>query len=170
MMNKKNDKIHTRILDRAAEDLMSKNDKQMTKEPHKRYKKLYKQRDIGTVLVRTNNDRRLLVTAESADRRAKLDFDDADWILIVIPEKKNTQGKIVAYLVPTDDAADDIYRIHDAWLKKHTGNNSDNRTWKLCFDNDDGDQEICENEFAKKWEKFRLPGNVSSFDYPPEET
>ena len=169
-MNKKQTKVDTKILDRAAKYLMSTNDKPITKEPHKRYRKLYKQQDNSTVLVRTNNDRRLLVTAESTDRRAKLDFDDTDWILIVIPEEKNAQGNIVAYLVPTAEAAYEIYRIHDAWLDNHPNTAGDNTTWKLCFDYDDGDQKIGENNFAEKWKNFRLPGNVSSFDYPPKKS
>ena len=170
MMNKKQSKVDTKILDRVAKYLMSNNDKPITKEPHKRYRKLYKQRDSSTVLVRTNNDRRLIVTPESTERRAKLDFDDADWILIVMPEEKNTQGNIVTYLVPTAEAANEIYRIHDAWLDNYPNTAGDNTTWKLCFDYDDGNQKIGENNFAKKWKRFRLPGNVSSFDYPPEET
>jgi len=75
-----------------------------------------------------------------------------DYVLIVMPEVERTQGKVIAYLVPTDVAVTEAKAEHSAWLKTNPNTKGDNRTWTknrgqterfLLFGRDDRKRSVC---------------------------
>ena len=133
-MGKKKDKVDTYILDQAGIDIMNQMGKPIRKKPRSGNAKIYEQSVDNTVRVRTNNDRILIAKAKSTDPEAELDIEGTDQILLVMPREKRTHGAIVAYLIPTATAADEIRSIHKKWLRSKPNTKGKNKTWNLHFD------------------------------------
>ncbi len=77
---------------------------------------IYRRPDGQTVRVRTCNDHVLVVLADRPDEPAKLNIENTDHILIVMPETPRMRGRVHAYLVPTDDAVQAVRTAHAQWL------------------------------------------------------
>jgi hypothetical protein len=114
--------------------------------------------DGQTVRVRTSNDHVLIVLADRAAEDAKLNIEETDWLLLVMPEVERTPGPVVAYLVPTQEAVDAARRSHREWLATNPNTKGNNRTWNLWFCNKKGVSKPY-NDFATKWSQYRLNGH-----------
>jgi hypothetical protein len=77
-----------------------------------------------------------------------------------MPEKERTQGRIIAYLIPTAEAVAEARRTHRDWLASNPNTKGDNKTWTLGF-RPDGKHE---NNFSVVWAKHRLDSAVEVFD------
>lgn len=112
-----------------------------------------------SVRVRTCNDHVLIVLASQHSGDAKLNIEGTDWLLIVMPEVPRTPGNVIAYLVPAAEAAQEVRATHKAWLDSTPNTKGNNRTWNVWFD-PDGPSKA--NDFARKWNQYRLAGEVST--------
>jgi hypothetical protein len=149
-------RVASRVLVEAGLAAMKKADKPITRRPSKGSAKIYALPNGETVRMRTCNDHVLLVNADSPKPEAKLDIERTDWLLVVMPEKERTQGKIIAYLIPTAEVVGEVRHSHRDWLASDPNTKGDHRTWTLWF-RDDG--EITKN-FSAIWAKYRLGSAV----------
>ncbi len=53
------------------------------------------------VRIRTRNNHRLIITANQPDPNARLNIEGTYWLLMVMPERERTFGKVIGYLIPT---------------------------------------------------------------------
>lgn len=107
-----------------------------------------------TVRVRTCNDHILIVVANNPDPdKASLNIEGTDWLLIVMPEIERTEGKVLAYLVPTHVAVEAARRCHREWLATKPNTAGSNTTFNLWFDT--GGKS---SGFAAHWHQYLLPG------------
>lgn len=115
-----------------------------------------------TVRVRTCNDHVLIVlkVGDGATGDEKLNIDETDWLLVVMPERPRTPGKVMAYLVPTAEAHKAAVNAHRKWLAMKPNTKGGNTTRNLWFEEDTTDTEWC--GFHKKWSKYRLEGGGSA--------
>ena len=151
------DRVDTSVLLADGLRLMRENGKPLERVAGRA--RIYRMSDGDTVLVRTNNDRRLLATADRPELDAFLDIQRSDWLLLVVPEVKRTVGNVAAYLVPAEEAADAVRSSHEAWLSSHPDTKGENKTWVLWLDpfpsNSAGS-----GVYAEKWAKYRLNGST----------
>jgi hypothetical protein len=113
-----------------------------------------------TVRMRTCNDHVLVVLADSDDPdAARLNVEGTDYLLIVMPERQRTPGPVIGYLVPVSVVANAARSTHKGWLATNPNTKGDNRTWNLWF-NKDGPSKA--NDFAEKWQQYRLTGSASA--------
>ena len=157
----KDDRVDNSLLLNAGLELMQQNSKPLTKMPSMGRSMLFKLPDGTTVRIRTCNDHILIAVADSPRKDARLNIEGTDWLLIIMPEEERTHGKVIAYLVPTTEAVTEIRRAHEEWLANGPNTKGANTTWNLQFD-DSGSGIAC--NYAKKWKKFRLNGEVSTLD------
>jgi hypothetical protein len=121
---------------------------------------IYQMGDGARVRVRTCNDHLLLVLADAADpETAHLNVEGTDHVLIVMPERQRTPGPVVGYLVSASTVAAAARSAHKDWLATQPNTGGDNRTWTLWF-NKDGPSKS--NNFAEKWQQYRLRGSASA--------
>ena len=161
----KADRIDNEVLLQAGLELMRQNDKPLTKLPSKGRAKLYKLPTGETVRARTCNDHILIAVADKPTEDARLNLEGTDWLLIVMPEVERTHGKIISYLVPAEEAVEEVRQTHQAWLATNPNTKGGNTTWTLWFDHDGSGKE---NNYADKWAKYRLEGAVSTLDVAGE--
>jgi len=112
-----------------------------------------------SVRVRTCNDHILIVLGDKPSGNAKLNIEGTDWLLITMPEVPRTPGKVLAYLVPTKEAADAARKTHQAWLDTNPNTKGDNRTWNLWF-SENGPAKA--NNFHVRWKKYLLTGDADA--------
>ena len=157
----KGDRIDNGVLLHAGLELMRQNGQPLTKLPSKGRSMLFKLPGGDTVRARTCNDHILIAVADSPSKDAKLNIDGTDWLLIVMPEEERTHGKIIAYLVPTTEAVAEVRHTHKKWLANDPNTKGANTTWNLWFDDDGADKA---NNYAEKWVKYRVDGDISTLD------
>jgi hypothetical protein len=153
-------RLESQALVEAGLAAMAKAGKPITRLPGKGRARIYAQRDGKTVRVRTCNDHVLIVPSNGPEPEAKLGIEGTDWLLVVMPEKERTQGKTIAYLIPTADAVAEARRTHRDWLASNPNTKGDNKTWTLAFRADGKN----ENNFSVVWAKHRLDSAVEVFD------
>ena len=111
-----------------------------------------------TVRVRTCNDHVLIALADDPNPdKAKMNIEGTDWLLIVMPEVERSPGKVLAYLVPTQVAADEVRFCHREWLKSKPKTAGTNMTFNLWF-GPSGKS----GGYADKWQKYLLHGSTEA--------
>lgn len=130
---------------------------------------IYRTPTGSTVRVRTCNDHVLVALADAPVAGARLNIEGTDELLIVMPEVPRVRGSTLAYLVPTEVAADAVRKCHADWLASNPETKGENRTWNIWFSDD---APAKSNGFARKWAKYRLPGtsDLSIRKAPTEQT
>ena|SRR5688572_26210043 len=68
----------------------------LTRVAAERRGQLYTLSDGRRVRLRTNNDRRVIVTTDDTRSNAKLDLDGCDFVLLVVPEQRRKRGQVEA--------------------------------------------------------------------------
>src|SRR5271166_6556214 len=124
----KTPRIDNNALLEAGLELMKRNGKSLSKQPSFGRKMLYSLPNGETVRVRTCNDHILIVVADSPALDAKLNIEETDWLLIVMPEIERTPGKVIAYLVPTAVAVEASRQTHSEWLATNPNTKGNNTT------------------------------------------
>ena len=152
-------RIDNNLLVDAGLETMRQSGQPLTKLPAKGRSMLYTLPNGESVRARTCNDHILIVVASEETEGARLNIEGTDWLLIVMPETERTDGKVIVYLVPSKIAADAARRTHADWLATNPNTKGSNTTWNLWFD-PDGPAKA--NDFAKKWETYRIPSDVTT--------
>lgn len=161
------EKVSNSVLVQAGLKIMANNGMPLVKLPSKGRAMLYKRDNGETVRVRTCNDHILIAVADSPELNAKLNIEGTDWLLIVMPEEPRTPGNVLAYLVPTRIAVQEVRDSHRRWLESNPKTKGENTTWNLWFA-EDGPEKAC--GYAKKWEQYCLKGDASALlTVPPKE-
>lgn len=151
------ERINNEVLLRAGLELMRRNGKPLIKLPSKGRAMLFKLPDGQSVRARTCNDHILIAVADSPVEDAKLNIEGTDWLLIVMPEVERTHGNVLAYLVPTIEAVEEVRGTHRDWLATNPTTKGDNTTWNLWFDHERSGKA---NNYAEKWAQYRLEGMI----------
>ena len=151
------ERIANEVLLQAGLELMRRNGKLLTKLPSKGRAMLFKLPDGQSVRARTCNDHILIAVADSSGEDAKLNIEGTDWLLIVMPEVERTHGNVLAYLVPTIEAVEEVRGTHRDWLASNPVTKGGNTTWNLWFDHEKSGKA---NDYAEKWEQYRLEGMI----------
>ena len=141
-------RIANRVLLSAALELMRQNGHSLTDTYTAGRSNIYEMSNAQTVRVRTSNDPILVVVAETPELDARLNIQGTDWLLFVMLEKKRTEGNVIGYLIPTQQAVNDVREAHQKWLDTRPNTKGNNRTWNIWFD-ESGRKTA--NGFAKKW-------------------
>lgn len=157
-----NNKVMKDDMVRAALDLMRQAGKPLERAPSKGTAMVYRTPRGETVRLRTCNDHILLVVGDSSAEDARLNIEGTDLLLVAMPAMPRTDGPIVAYLIPTEEAVAEARRTHSAWLASDPNTRGDNRTWNLWFD----DENPKAGGYAKKWERHKLTGSASTAPPP----
>ncbi len=160
------DRIDNEALLQAGLELMRQNGKPLTKLPSKGRAMLYTLPNGETVRARTCNDHILIAVADKPTEDARLNLEGTDWILVVMPEVERTHGKVIGYLVPTEEAVAEVRRTHREWLSSNPNTKGSNTTWTLWFDHDGSGKA---NNYADLWMKYRLEGDVTTEDVAIEQ-
>lgn len=161
---KKASKVKKSSLIRAGMELMRQNGKPLTEMPGQGPATICKMDNGETVRVRTCNRHILLAVAKGPEIEAKMNTEGTDWILIVMPEVEQTNGKVVAYLIPAQEAVDEARNAHAEWRAGDPKTRGDNTTRNLWFGGDSGPAD----GYAQKWAHYRLEGNASTVDAETE--
>ena len=164
--------IDTKVLRRAGLELMRKNGRPLTKKFG--ISQIYEMKngtDIQTVRLKTHNDQILMIKSDNPYPDANLSIEGTDWILLVMPRKKRSEGSIIGHLIPTSEVVDRARRSHAAWLEADPNTNGETCTWKLEF-NECGPGKYSGTMHEKvgwglfeKWSNYCLSGEVSSYDH-----
>jgi hypothetical protein len=156
--------VENKVLVQAGLQIMQENGQPLTKVYSKGRAMLYALPNGETVRMRTCNDHVLIIVADRTTLDAKLNVQGTDWLLIVMPEKERSSGKIIAYLVPSKVAVEEAQYTHQEWLALNPNTKGGNRTWNLWFQADaPGKANLHKaNNFAEKWKKYRLKSHISS--------
>ena len=110
----------------------------------------YRTRRRQTIRLMTNRRRALMTVAAGFAAEAVLDFEGQQaFIGIAVP---GPHGSVECFLVPTDEAVENLRSAHRSWLAAHPGSASDARAIRF-----DGDPQLAWEGFAEKWAQFRLP-------------
>ena len=83
-----------------------------------------------------------------------------------MPEVERAEGKVIAYLVPTEAAEKAVRSSHQVWLSSNPNTKGNNTIWNLWFDHFYSGMAGKEEKhgYAEKWAKYRLPGDISTGD------
>lgn len=162
----KPDRVDNEVLRDAGLELMSANGNPLTKRPSPGRAMLYEMPNGQSVRVRTCNDHVLVVVADNPTIDARLNIQGTDWLLIVMPEIERAEGKVVAYLVPTEQAEQAVRKSHGEWLSTNPSTKGHNTTWNLWFGHSHSGMTGRKGKqgYAEKWDKYRLKGDVSTKD------
>lgn len=152
------DRVESKVLAEAGLAAMREAGKQVTRLPTKGRAMIYSLENGETVRVRTCNDHVLIVVADTPTPDARLNIEGTDWLLVVMPEKERTQGKIVAYLVPTEQVESEARRTHREWLAGDPNTKGDNKTWALWFRDDSSSPD----NYSTIWAQYRLDSSVDA--------
>ncbi|MCY4228204.1 MAG: hypothetical protein OXF20_11050 [Gammaproteobacteria bacterium] len=155
-------KINNRELLNAGLKLMQANGTPLMEIPSRGRSMLYELPNGETVRIRTCNDHILIVVADSPNIEANLNIQGTDWLLIVMPEKVRSYGKVIAYFVPTSIALEEVRKSHQDWLLSNPNTKGNNTTWNLWFDDFGSVNPGREGKqgYAKKWAEYRLDFNI----------
>ena len=163
----KSDRIDNEVLRDAGLALMQTNGKPLTKLPSSGRSMLYAMPNGESVRVRTSNDHILVVVADKPTTDdAHLNIQGTDWLLIVMPEVERAAGQVIAYLVPTKEVDEAVRKSHQAWLSSNPDTKGENTTWNIWFDHSYSGMASRKgkHEYAEKWAKYRLAGDMSTED------
>ena len=162
----KPDRIDNEVLRDAGLALMRTNGTPLTKLPSSGRSMLYAMPNGESVRIRTSNDHILVVVADRPTDDAHLNIQGTDWLLIVMPEVERAAGKVIAYLVPTEEAVEAVRKSHRAWLDSNPDTSGKNTTWNLWFDHSYSGMASRQgkHEYAERWAKYRLAGDISTED------
>lgn len=160
----KPDRVDNEVLRDAGLELMSANGNPLTKRPSPGRAMLYEMPNGQSVRVRTCNDHVLVVVADRPTIDARLNIQGTDWLLMVMPEIERAEGKVVAYLVPTEEAEQAVRESHEEWLSSNPNTMGHNTTWNLWFGHSHSGITGRKRKqgYAEKWDKYRLKGDVST--------
>ena len=127
---------------------------------------LYEMPNGQSVRVRTCNDHILVVVADKPTTDASLNIQGTDWLLIVMPEIERAEGKIIAYLVPTEEAEAAVRKSHGKWLSSNPNTKGQNTTWNLRFSHSPSAMtgRTGKQGYHKHWARYRLEGEVTTED------
>jgi hypothetical protein len=156
------DRIHNDVLLEAGLELMRLNGKPLAKLPSKGRSRLYKLPSGETVRARTCNDHIFIAVADKPSADARLNIEGTDWLFVVMPEIERTEGKIIAYLIPAEEAVAEVRQAHQSWLASNPNTKGANTAWSIWFDHGGY---VGSNNYAEKWAKYRLEGDVSTLDF-----
>jgi len=120
---------------------------------------IYRMANGATVRARTCNDHILIAVADSPAEDANLNIEGTDWLLVIMPEIERTPGRVLAYLVPTDEAVKHARQTHAAWLASKPNTRGSNTTFNLWFRKHSAHKA---NDYATKWRAYRLDGDVTT--------
>ena len=150
----------------AGLELMRANGNPLTKRPSPGRAMLYEMPNGQSVRVRTCNDHVLVVVADNPTIDARLNIEGTDLLLIVMPEIERAEGKVVAYLVPTEEAEEAVRKSHEEWLSSNPNTKGRNTTWNLWFGHSPSGMTARKGKqgYAEKWARYRLEGDVSTVD------
>ena len=160
------ERIDNVVLLQAGLELMRQNGKPLTKLPSKGRAMLFKLEDGQSVRARTCNDHILIAVADRPTEDAKLNIEGTDWLLIVMPEVERTHGNVLGYLVPTEEAVEEVRRTHREWLATGPATKGGNTTWNLWFDLEGTGKA---NDYAEKWAQYRLEGTIATGEVANDE-
>jgi len=163
----KSPRIDNEDLLAAGLEAMRQNGKPLSKAPSKGRSMLYTLPNGETVRARTCNDHVLIVVASRPSADAELNIEGTDWLLVVMPEIERTPGKVITYLIPSDEAAKTARKVHQEWLATNPNTKGGNTTWNLWFRSDAPSKA---NDFATKWSKYRLQGEAFTNKAPTADT
>ena len=153
----KMDRVDTASLRSAGLKLMRENGKLLERKAGRA--EVYTMPNGDCVRVRTSNDRNLVARAKRPAMDAPLDIEGTDWLLIVMPEIKRTAGRITAYLVPAEEAAETVRRCHEVWLRSIPDTKGENTTPTIWFDSSPSSATES-GGYAEKWARYRLEGSA----------
>lgn len=160
-------RVDNRVLLKCGLELMRANGKPLTKQSSSGGRAmLYDLPNGQSVRIRTCNDHTLVVVSDSVTINAKLNIEGTDWLLLVMPEIERVKGKVLAYLVPTDEAVKAVRDSHEKWLSSSPNTKGHNTTWNLWFGDSGSGMSGREEKYgyARKWAKFRLKGDITTED------
>jgi len=162
----KPDRVDNEVLRDAGLELMRANGNSLTKRPSPGRAMLYEMPNGQSVRVRTCNDHILVVVADKPTTDAHLNIQGTDWLLIVMPEIERAEGKVVAYLIPTEEAEAAVRKSHEEWLSSNPNTKGRNTTWNLRFGHFPSGMPSRNGKqgYHKKWARYRLQGDVSTED------
>jgi hypothetical protein len=150
------DRVTKEALTEAALGLMSKTGRPLERIKSRGRAVIFRMPNGKTVRLRTSNDHLLLVGADAEDpRTARLNVEGTDYVLIVMPERQRTPGRVICYLVPAEVVADAVRSSQSDWLATKPNTKGNNRTWTLWFSGP-----AHANNFAEKWSEYRLLGDA----------
>lgn len=152
-------RINNKVLLRAGLGLMRLNDKPLSRRRSKGRAMLYDLPNGETVPARTCNDHILIAVAKSTENGASLNIEGTDWLLLVMPEVERTSGRVIAYLLPTQEVVDEARRTHQEWLDSNPNTRGNNTTWTLWF-RANGPEKA--SSYADKWNEYRLSGEATT--------
>ena len=160
------DRIDSKVLLEAGLELMRTNGTSLKRIPSHGRSMIYEMANSETVRVRTCNDHVLITVADRPTENADLNIEGTDFLLIVMPEKERTAGKIIAYLIPTEIVVDAVRESHRIWLNSNPNTKGNNTTWNLWFDKHyygaSGRRE--KHNYFERWADYRLEGEVTSME------
>ena len=118
----------------------------------------------NSVRIRTSNEHRLIITANQPDPNASLNIEGTYWLLMVMPERERTFGKVIGYLIPTAVIKEKMKISHEAWLGTKPQTSGNNHTWTLEFKKNTGKRLDRHKElgfkFFEKWKEYRFKDSV----------
>lgn len=160
------DRVDNEVLRDAGLELMRKNGNPLTKRPSPGRAMLYEMPNGQSVRVRTCNDHILVVVADKPTIDASLNIQGTDWLLIVMPEIERAEGKVIAYLVPTEEAEEAVRKSHGEWLSSNPNTQGRNTTWNLRFSRSPSAMTGRQGKqgYHENWAKYRLEGDVTTED------
>ena len=132
---------------------MERSGQPLTRTASDRRGQLYVIADGRRVRLRTNNDRRVIVTTDDTRSDAKLDLDGCDFVLLVVPKQRRQRGQVEVYLVPFSEVRAAVATAHADWLASLPKTRGQNHTWQLFLD--EGKPASAAN-FADKWRAHRI--------------
>lgn len=132
---------------------MERSGRVLTRVASERRGQLYVMPDGCRVRLRTNNDRRVIVTTDDTRSDAKLDLDGCDFVLLVVPKQRRQRGPIEVYLVPFSEVQAAFATAHADWLASLPKTRGQNHTWQLFFDEG---KPASAASFADKWRAYRI--------------
>ena len=83
-----------------------------------------------------------------------------------MPEIERAVGRVVAYLVPTEEADEAVCKSHKEWLSSNPNAKGHNTTWNLRVGHSPSGMTGRKGKhgYAQKWARYCLEGNVSTED------
>ena len=155
----KGPKVDKNALLNAGLQSMAANGMELTKIPSRGTAKLFSMPNGETVRARTCNDHILIAVADEPKEGARLNIEGTDWIMLAMPEVPRTPGKVLVYLLPTDEVVEEVRTAHRNWLASRPDTRGNNRAWNLWFD-ESGPKKAC--GYKKKWSKYLLSGEETT--------
>lgn len=151
-------KLATNVLRACGLSIMRDAGRPLTRAQNTRAE-LYQDASGEMIALRTNNARCLQGEADRTSGTAVFGFQKAPNLLIAMPTTPRGMAEVEAFLVPSEEAADELRRVHNAWLAGGAATKGENRMWALWFDDRDG-VVAASGGFAEKWRHYRI-GSIS---------